>query len=300
VHANSGDWASGQRATYLLLGSPAVRTPTGLIPVRGRLQATLFSILALDIGHPVASERLIDAMWQHDPPGDAVNALQSQVSRLRLVVGAPAIQFTAGRYELDGSGLVDVHVFERLLGRARARFAAGDFTAASTVAGQALVLWRGSPFPDLQDAGLAKVESVLFDELRLQALVLRIECDLAQRHEGSAIIALRQLTTSHPLREDLWGLLVLALYRSGRPADALGAYRLARTALVDELGIEPSPQLRELERAVLRHDPALSGPPHACPAHVHGEGPPRPTRSGSDQVDLGARAVVREPFHRQG
>ena len=265
VHATSGDGgAHGRRATYLLLGSPAIRTSKGLRPVRGRLQATLFSILALNVGIPVGSERLIDAMWQHDPPGDAVNALQSQVSRLRLVVGTPAVRFAAGRYELDAdSGLVDVHVFERLLARARALFAAGEYTATSTVAEQALTLWRGSPFPDLPDTELARVESALFDELRLQALVLRIECDLALRHEGSAIITLRQLTTSHPLREDLWGLLVLALYRSGRPADALAAYRLARTVLVDELGIEPSPQLRELERAVLRHDPALSRPAQA-------------------------------------
>ena len=278
----------GAGATYLLLGPPAVRTSAGVQHVRGRLQSTLFTWLALRAGQPVDSERLIDVLWAEAPPADAVNALQSQVSRLRLLTGSRLVRFGSGSYQLDAPpGSVDVHVFESLLGAARRQHERGAYVDARHTVEDALGLWRGRPFPELPDSELAGLEGVRLEELRLQALVLRVEADLALRRHGSAIITLRHLTAEHPLREDMWALLMLALYRAGRVADALAAYRGARATLVRELGIEPCPQLRELERAVLRHDPDLAGPPHPC----GGRGAEcalsgGPVGAHSDEVDL--------------
>ena len=290
MHPDRGD--DERPPTYLLLGAPAVRTLSEPRVISGRVQCALFVTLALRAGHPVGADRLVDALWGDDPPTDWVNALQSQVSRLRQALGR-TLAHGVGGYRLDAPAeSVDAHRFERLIAEAGQLQSAGVHALARRTVDRAERLWRGEPFPELKDTDLARREGARLDELRMQAAVIRIEADLALRHHGPAILALRQLTEAYPMREDLWGLLILALYRSDRTADALTTYRQARSTLVRELGIEPGPSLRELEAAVLHRDPALAAPAHPCAAHAQiYAATPRPLR----QLPCPPEAVAGQP-----
>ncbi len=290
MHPDRGD--DERPPTYLLLGAPAVRTLSEPRVISGRVQCALFVTLALRAGHPVGADRLVDALWGDDPPTDWVNALQSQVSRLRQALGR-TLAHGVGGYRLDAPAeSVDAHRFERLIAEAGQLQSAGVHALARRTVDRAERLWRGEPFPELKDTDLARREGARLDELRMQAAVIRIEADLALRHHGPAILALRQLTEAYPMREDLWGLLILALYRSDRTADALTTYRQARSTLVRELGIEPGPSLRELEAAVLHRDPTLAAPAHPCAAHAQiYAATPRPLR----QLPCPPEAVAGQP-----
>jgi DNA-binding SARP family transcriptional activator len=263
--------------TYRLLGPPAVRVDGSLRLCQGPRQTVLLSILALSPGTPVDSSRLYDALWPGAPPHAPANALQSQVSRLRRLVGVPAVQLVNRGYVLQaGRADVDATLFEDGVARARRLLAAGAYVAARSAVASAEDLWRGEPMADVQDDQTIMQAADRLAELRMDGAVVRVEAEIALGLHAQAVAPLRSLLEQHPLREDLWALLVTALYRCGRTADALVAHRRARGVLVRELGLDPGPRLRDLERDILGRAPHLSAPPHPCAAHaalLAGHGP---------------------------
>ena len=221
--------------------------------------------------------RLIDELWGEAPPSSAANMLQGYVSRLRKTLEPGRDR---GEHELLVShprGYVlrirpeqlDSERFVRLTAEARRLLEEGDARAAAARFDQALALWRGPALADLAHEPFARPDVERLEELRLGAVEDRIDAELAAGADGALVGELRELVAEHPLRERLRGQLMIALYRGGRQADALAVYRDGRQALKDELGIEPGPALRELERGILRHDPGLGAarpPPRVAAA----------------------------------
>src|SRR3954452_6305240 len=217
----------------------------------------LLAMLALSEGSPVSADQLIDGLWGEAPPATAPKMVQGYVSHLRkafATAGNGAEIVTRGRsYELrlgDGGDL-DVRRFERLVAAGTPR--------------DALALWRGPPLDDVAAEPFAPLEIRRLEELRLAAVEQAIAQDLAAGRNAGVIGELDALVTREPLRERLHGLRMLALYRSGRQAAALHAYRHARTVLVEAIGVEPGPELRRLHDAILRQDPALDLPAELPP-----------------------------------
>ena len=215
----------------------------------------LIAMLGLSEGSAVSSEALIDGLWGEAPPATANKMVQVYVSQLRKVLAASgngAEIVTRGRgYELRlGEGEVDVRRFERLLAEGAPR--------------EALTLWRGRPLDDVSTEPFAPLEIRRLEELRLAAFEMAIEQDLAAGRHAEVVGELETLVAQEPLRERLQAQRMLALYRSGRQADALEAYRRAREALVDAIGVEPGPELRRLHEAILRQDPSLDLPAAAA------------------------------------
>jgi DNA-binding SARP family transcriptional activator len=207
----------------------------------------------------VPASRLVDGLWGDDPPGSAPNLVQGYVSGLRKALGKEAIHTRGAGYLLEVErGALDLERFEELAHQGSRALEEGDPAAASASLGEALSLWRGPALADLQSELLLDPVSGRLEELRVLALERRIEADLALGRHEEVVGELEALVFEHPLRERPRGLLMTALYRSRRQADALGVYRAARSALVDELGIEPSAWLTELHAAILRQAPELS------------------------------------------
>ena len=225
----------------------------------------LLALLLLRANEVASADRLIDDLWGERPPRTAAKSLQTYVVALRRALGDDAIVTRAPGYLLvvEG-GALDAETFGRLVASARA---AGDARAAAALLRQALALWRGDALAGLAGEPWARAEAERLEESRLLALEARIEADLELGADVAA--ELEALVRRHPLRERLLMSYMAALYRSGRQADALEAYRAGRRRLVDELGIEPMPELRSLEQRILRHDPALAAP-------VAPRGGPRP------------------------
>lgn len=233
----------------------------------------LLARLALEANHTVSTEELIDELWGGSQPARALNALQSLVSRARRTL--PVVDGLALRSESTGYALVvptdeiDVHRFERLAGQGHRLLAAGEAAQAAETLRTALELWRGSALVDFGDAPFAEAQAARLHELRLAALEDRIDADLRLgRHVGLSA-ELDALTARHPLRERFTALRVRTLYACGRQADALAAYDELRRRLADELGVDPSRELRDLHLAVLRGDPRLApAEPVPAPAPV--------------------------------
>ena len=214
----------------------------------------LLAILLLRANEPVSRDRLIEELWAGRPPSSATKVLQTYVSQLRRALGRDAIRTVSSAYELRAdAGSFDLHRFEQLVANARAASPA----EANGMLREALSLWRGPPLAEFAYEPWAQAEIARLEELRLDALQERIETDLALGASAELVAELELLVGQYPLRERLRAQLMLALYRSGRQADALAAYRDARRALVETLGIEPTLALRQLERAILDQDPAL-------------------------------------------
>jgi DNA-binding SARP family transcriptional activator len=239
----------------------------------GARQGAVLAQLVLRANEVVPSERLLVELWGQDAPPSAANALQVAVSRLRrtlppgrLVTRAPGYLFRASPDELD------LARFERLLARGRQALADGAAAEATRSLRQALSLWRGPALADFRYEPFAQAEIARLEELRLVCLEERIEADLALGAGAELVGELQRLATEQPLRERPRGQLMLALYRGGRQAEALEAYREFRSLLLEELGLEPAPALRELEGAILRQDPVLAAAPAPPPA------PPAPVR----------------------
>jgi DNA-binding SARP family transcriptional activator len=237
-----------------------------VVPIGGGRQRILLAILALHANEVVPAGRLIDELWPEEPPESALNTLQGHVSRLRKALdpngaNGHAIAYRHGGYVLDlRPEQIDAHRFAQLVGEAEARTDAGDPGEAGRLLREALALWRGVPLSDFADEPFARPEIARLEELRLKAIEDRIDADLTCGRHAAVVAELEALVAQHPLRERLRGQLMLALYRSGRQGDALAAYREARTALEEQLGVEPTPALRELELAILRHDRSLEPP----------------------------------------
>src|SRR5712692_7579357 len=236
---------------YRVLGPLEVRDGNDSLPLAGAKQRALLALLLVHANHVLSRDRLIDELWGDHPPETAVQSLQVYVSRLRKLLPEDTLLTRPPGYllaiELDE---VDLHRFERLLAEGHAALAEGDAERASDVLREALELWRGPALAEFAFEPFAQAEIGRLEDLHLSALEERIEADLALGRHADLIGELEALVTDNPHRERLRGQLMLALYRSGRQAEALEAYRQGRQAL-DELGIEPSTALRQLEKAIL-------------------------------------------------
>src|SRR5215213_10373582 len=232
------------------------------VSIGGAKQRAVLAMLVLEANHTVTGDRLIDGLWGDDPPASAPKMVQHYVWRLRgaLPSGGGAEILTRGRaYELRiDRDKVDVCRFERLVLEASRAATAGRPTSAAR---EALALFRGDPLSDLADQPFADSEIRRLDELRLAAGELAIDADLAAGRHHELVGEIDALLAENPLRERLHAQRMLALYRCGRQAEALEAFRHARATLVEEIGVEPSPELRRLHDAILRQDPSLDVAP---------------------------------------
>jgi DNA-binding SARP family transcriptional activator len=232
---------------FRLLGSLAVREGGRELPVKGLKERSLLAMLLLEEGRIVPADRLIDELWEDEPPPTARGSLQVRIAGLRQALGKERIVSEGRGYRVELSpGELDVTHFQRLLeqgGEARLR--------------EALELWQGPALADFLDQRWAQAAAARLEELRLVALERRIGLDLEAGRHAEVVGELEAGVREHPLREGLRGQLMLALYRSGRQADALDAYQEARRTLVEQCGIEPSAALQQLQRGILAQDPAL-------------------------------------------
>ena len=247
------------------------------VPVRGAKQRGLLALLALQRGQPVSADRLIDALWGDGQAANPANALQAQIGQLRRTFGAAAIVTSDAGYALDvRPDQVDVVRFEQLVRKGRRLAADGELASASATLGEALGLRLGEPLAEFAYAGFADAERARLDELTLVATESRADADLGLGRHGELAGELEVLCREHPLRERLWELLILALYRSGRQAEALRAYAEVRDHLAGELGLDPGPALRELQARILAQDASLapaSALARPAPVAAAGEGP---------------------------
>jgi DNA-binding SARP family transcriptional activator len=235
---------------FRLLGPLEVSDGETLLPLGGPKPRTLLAHLVLELGRLVPAVRLIEAVWGDAPPAAARNSLQTYVSHLRRALGADRLEGRSGGYVLHGApDEVDGFRFERLVDEARS-VAVEDPAAAVLLYRDAMSLWRGPALDDLADQQSLQAEITRLEELRLAATEERLAAEVELGRHAEAVPELEQLLGRHPLREHLWGQLMVALYRSGRQADALRAFQRARTTLVDEIGLDPSPELTSLHEQV--------------------------------------------------
>ena len=253
-----------------LLGPVQVWRAGGEVGLGGPRPRALLALLVLETGRVVPASRLVDGVWGGRPPRGSGTTLRSYVSRLRGALGPDAaLEARGGGYVLRvDPGAVDVVRFERLAASGQAVLGRGEAAAAAGHFRQALGLWHGAALADVGGVELLAREAARLEDLRLVAVEGRIEADIQLGLQAEVIGELEGLAGAHPLRERLWWLLVLALYRAGRQADALAAYRRARDLLAGELGLEPGEELRRLEEAVLRQEVPVPPPPrlHNLPA----------------------------------
>ena len=245
---------------FRILGPLEVSHDGRAVPVTGQRQRELLALLLLDAGHVVSSDRLMEELWGANQPAAGTTALRVRVSQLRkllkpggddvLVTRPPGYALLVPR---DG---LDLWRFERALEEGERTLRTNPQRALDALT-PALAEWRGAPLVDVAHAPFAQAAIVRLEELRASALELRIEAELALGRHATLIGELYALTDQHPLRERLSAQLMTALYRDGRQADALAAYRAARERLVEEIGIEPGPELKALEVRILAQDPDL-------------------------------------------
>jgi DNA-binding SARP family transcriptional activator len=232
------------------------------VPLGGAKQRALLTVLVLHANETIGTDRLIDELWGERPPATAAKTVHVHVSRLRKALDDPSVIQTREHgyvLSIDPEAL-DANRFERLVGEAGHALAAGRPDAALSASTSALSLWRGAPLSDLAHEPFAQPEIGRLEDLRLAALEQLIEAKLALGRHAEVVGRLEALIAEHPYRERLRAQQMLALYRCDRQADALQAYQDARRTLVDELGIEPSRRLRDLEQAILAQDEALASP----------------------------------------
>ncbi len=244
-----------------LLGPFEVRSGDEEIEIAAPKQRAVLALLLLHRGEPVSVDRLATELWGDEPPATATKTVQVYVAQLRKALGE-GVLLTQGRgYALKpGEDEVDIDRFEHLARKGRRELEQGDAAAAASSSREALRLWRGPPLAEFAYEEFAQTEIARLEEEHVGILDLRIEADLVLGRHEALVPELRALVREFPLRDRFRGQLMLALYRCGRQAEALEEYRSARTALLDELGIEPSRALQELERAILAQDDSLGAP----------------------------------------
>ncbi|HSJ73566.1 MAG TPA: BTAD domain-containing putative transcriptional regulator, partial [Miltoncostaeaceae bacterium] len=231
------------------------------VPLGGRKQRALLAVLALSPGRAVSAARLVEDLWGEEAPDTAPKMVQIHVSQLRKVLPSGVLLTRAPGYQLDvAPAQVDAFRAEELLRAGREALASGDAAAATERLGEALALWRGPALAEFEEP-FAAGEARRLEELQLALLEERIEAELALGRHAEVVGEIEALVARQPLRERPRGQLMLALYRGDRQAEALAAYQEARRALSEELGIDPSPALRDLERRILQQDPGLSAAP---------------------------------------
>ncbi len=266
------------RMEFCLLGPLAVRCNGVCVPVAQGKQRALLVVLLLRAGRTVPVDELAELLWAPAaPPPSATATVRNYVKRLRHALGPEGpdrIITQPGGYLIRvDSGELDISMMEQELVAARRAVREASWQRAARHAAAALGRWRGEPLSDVGMPALTAQEALRLAELRLQASELRIEAELELAQHAEVLTELRQLSAAHPLREKLHVLLMLALYRCGRRAEALEAYRQARAVLIEEIGSEPGPELQALHQQVLRDDAALA--PQA------GAGRPWPVSQGA-------------------
>jgi DNA-binding SARP family transcriptional activator len=244
---------------FRILGPIEVVRDRGAIRLGGTKQRATLAILLLNANQVVPIDRLADDLYAGTPPVSAVKQVQRQISDLRKQPGlAEAIETRSPGYLVRlATDQLDLRAFERLVSEAAEALTGGEPQRAADLLRSALRLWRGPALADLAYESFAQPAIERLEELRLAALEQRIDVELELGQHTELVGELDELVALHPLRERFRGQLMVALYRAGRQAEALDAYRAARSALVSEFGLEPGPELQELERQILRQDPAL-------------------------------------------
>jgi DNA-binding SARP family transcriptional activator len=289
-----------------VLGDLEVRRGDEVVALGGPKPRTLVGLLVAARGRTIGTERLVDQLWGEEPPPKVLVALQAYVAKLRRELEPardgrtpPSVLVTrpSGYALVLPEGAVDALRFEDLLTRANR----ADQSQADGLLEQALALWQGPPFAGLTDAPVLAAEATRLEELRLGALEQLWSARVDAGRSDEAVAALRPLVAEHPARERLWAALALALYRSGRQAEALDELRRVRARLADELGIDPGPELQQLETGLLRQDPALLASPtvqlDSLQVHDPDVGEPLPGRAG---VLEAARRVARDAADGRG
>jgi class 3 adenylate cyclase len=273
---------------YRILGPLEVLDAGRSMPLGGGKQRALLAVLLLSANEVVSSDRLVDELWGERPPETASKLVQGYVSGLRKALGNAIATHPPGYVARVGEGELDAVEVGRLTDEARTAAGAGDLERASERLGRALGLWRGIPLADVELKGPAASEVERLAELRVTVLLDKNELDLALGRHAELVGRLEALAARHPLQERVRGQLMLALYRSGRQAEALEVYRDMRRTLVGELGLEPGSALRELEAAILRHDPSLEVPRRAAATRTLPDAPMDPAGAAP------AHAALRE------
>lgn len=256
------------RVEFCLLGPLLVRCDGNAVPVSRGKQRALLAALLLNANQVISLTAIADVLWGPQPPSSADMTIRNYVKRLRRALrdtGPDRISTHPHGYLMRADATeLDVRCCAELVSAARAAERSGNWEQASAHAGAALALWRGTPLADIGSETLESGEGAQLAELRLQVLELRIDADLHLGRHAQVILELQRLRQEYPLRERPHALAMLALYRSGRQAEALDVYLRARGTLVTELGLEPSQLLRDLHQRILTADPAL-GLPSAAP-----------------------------------
>jgi predicted ATPase/DNA-binding SARP family transcriptional activator len=264
---------------FRILGPLEVADEGRAISLEAAKPRALLGVLLLHPNEVVSSERLIDELWGEQPPATAAKIVQTYVSQLRRALGPDVIVTRPPGYLLPlAEEALDAARFRLLSAEARRLAANGAPEQAERRYREALALWRGPPLADLAFASFARNELEQLAEERLEALNERIDCRLALGHHEQLSGELEALVEQHPYRERLRAQLMLALYRSGRQAEALAAYQDARRILSEELGLEPSSELQELERAILKQDPGLAVTPRSLGSLNRTNLPAQPSR----------------------
>jgi predicted ATPase/DNA-binding SARP family transcriptional activator len=266
---------------FRILGPLELRDERGTIELRPAKPQALLAMLLLHPNQPLSPDRLARALWGEDPPPGAHRAVHVYLSRLRHALGErERVDTTPAGYRLRvRPGELDAERFEALLHEGQAALAAGHHERAASLLREALSLWRGPPLADVRLERSAQTEIARLEEQRFAALEAWIDAELQLGRHASLIPELEALATRDPRRERLSAQLMLALYRCGRQADALETYQRTRAALVDELGIEPGPSLKAMQRAVLEQSPELELPSRGGSPQL--ASPPRGTAAGS-------------------
>jgi DNA-binding SARP family transcriptional activator len=278
---------------FSVLGPLDVHGSDGPIALGGPRQRAVLGLLLVHAGELVSTEVLIDGLWGDDPPATAERTLHAYLARLRGALEPDRATATTGVIGLaaNGYGLrvardqVDATAFEDALVGARRELAAGETEAAAARLRRALALWRGPAFSDLVGFPGITPAATRLDHLRADAQVDSVEAELALGRHEQVVPRIEELVAQRPLDERLWAALAMARYRSGLQGDALETIAAARRVLVNELGIEPGPQLRDLQAAVLAGDPRL-------------DPPTRDQASAVDHSGLEGRAEALERFRQ--
>ncbi|MDO0926344.1 AfsR/SARP family transcriptional regulator [Streptomyces sp. TG1A-8] len=251
---------------FSILGALQIRTLSGPAEISGDLQRTLVQTLLVTEGQAVSGESLVEEMWGDAVPDNQANALQAHISRLRRKLRAlepgrssPRVTIHPSGYRLTvAEGELDAAEFVKVVRHAESADPA-DAAHSARMLRDALAMWRGPVFGGFSGGTLCQLAGVRYEEYRMRAMELRFDAELRLGRHAAVLAELTEAHTNHPLRERFCEQLMIALYCSGRQADALDVFRRMRRHLDDELGIQPSPSLRRVENAILCHDPALTG-----------------------------------------
>jgi predicted ATPase/DNA-binding SARP family transcriptional activator len=294
---------AAERLDFRLLGPLEVSAGGAPLPLGGSKQRAVLAVLLVHANEPVSTDRLVDALWGYRPPGTAKTALQGYITHLRRLLEPNRKKRTAGEVLVTTAAGYVLHVaadafdrdrFEALASQGQRALSSGRAGQAADLLRGALDLWRGPALADFVYEQWAHAEVERLAELRMVCFEERIEAELQLGRHAELVGELEALVAEHPLRERLREQLMLALYRSGRQAEALDVYQQTRRLLVDELGVDPSPELRELEAAILRQDVALAVAAAARPPPTNLPAPPTPLVGRARELEQAGALLARE------